>query len=412
MKAVVRDGGWDFTTNYYYTDSNPRVLEKLFGLEVYLLMTVLKQINMTFEYVPTPEGFQIERGLTNNLIKAMFEKEAYIALGAVGTYFLLDSFFESTNAHVIMSVRWYVPCPGKYPRWSSIFRILSVELWLVLIISIVVVTISTTLFGRYSCTSEWQVYKTLTSSLINIWAVMLGVAVTMMPRTPSLRSLFLAWVCFSIAFSTVFQAFLTTFLIDSSYKTPIKNMDELFAVGMKLACPSEYNLIFESGDETVVSNVQRNRVHSLPYSVIVEWAMYQKNISLFLEDLDVEILYALGDCVGENSEPLLCKLEDGLVYNNGLSMIMLHGDPLMRRVAEIIDRVVAAGLYNHWISRYMHRYKVLSRKIALVHPLDGYYSFNMYHMLPAFYMLLIGWCLSFISFMVELFYNRILCKIK
>jgi len=104
----------------------------------------------------------------------------------------------------------YVPCCVKYPRCCSIFRILSVELWFVLIISIVIVTISTTLVGRYSCTSEWQGYKTLTSSLTNVWVVNLWVTVSTMPRTPSPRMLSFAWVCFSLAFSTVFQAFLTT----------------------------------------------------------------------------------------------------------------------------------------------------------------------------------------------------------
>jgi len=56
-----------------------------------------------------------------------------------------------------------------------------------------------------------------------------------MPRTPSLRSLFFAWVCFFLAFSTVFQAFLTTFIIEPGNKPPIRNMDELLASGMKLA---------------------------------------------------------------------------------------------------------------------------------------------------------------------------------
>jgi hypothetical protein len=109
----------------------------------------------------------------------------------------------------------------QYQRWSSIFRILSLELLVVLIISIMIAAISATLVGRNSCRSEWQGYKTMASSLTNVWAVILGVSVSTMPRSPSLRSLFLAWAVFSVAFSTVFQAFLTTFLIDSSYDTPI-----------------------------------------------------------------------------------------------------------------------------------------------------------------------------------------------
>jgi hypothetical protein len=232
-----------------------------------------------------------------------------------------------------------------------------------------------------------------------------------MPRTPSLRSLFLAWVCFSLAFSTVFQAFLTTFLVDSGYKTPIQNMDELFASGIKFAFRPDYFLFYQKGDEAEVEKVKRNSVNCRTYDDCVKWAVYQKNISLLLTDVEAEKLYASGlFFVGEYSEPLLCKLEEGAFFQNGQSMIMSHGDPLMRRVNEIIDHVVEAGIYNFWISLSMHRIKFKSRKISLVQPLDGYYSFNLYHMQPAFYLLLMGWCLSALCFMVELLYNRVLSK--
>jgi len=91
---------------------------------------------------------------------------------------------------------------------------------------------------------------------------------------------------------------------------------------------------------------------------------------------------------------------------------MLHADPLMKRVSEIIDRVVEAGIYNYWISLNMNLRKLYSRKSAIVHPLDGYYSFNLYHMQPAFYLLLMGWCLSVFCFMFETLYNRFLAKEK
>jgi len=71
-------------------------------------------------------------------------------------------------------------------------------------------------------------------------------------------------------------------------------------------------------------------------------------------------------------------------------MVMLHGDPLLRRVSEIIGRVVEAGLFNFWISLQMHGRKLFSRKVAIFHPNDAYYSFNLYHMQPAFYLLLMG----------------------
>ena len=133
---------------------------------------------------------------------------------------------------------------------------------------------------------------------------------------------------------------------------------------------------------------------------------------MFLADLDFEYLYADGTLLDENSEPLLCRLEDGVVYNNGLRMVMLNGDPLLRRVTEIVDRVFEAGLYNFWVSLDMHKNKIDSGKISIVYPLGGYYSFNFYHMQPAFYLLLMGWCLSSLCFMFELLFNRQLCRRK
>jgi hypothetical protein len=242
--------------------------------------------------------------------------------------------------------------------------------------------------------------------------VILGVAVPTMPRTPSIRSLFLALVCFSLSFSTVFQAFLTTFLIDSGYKTPIQNLDELFASGIKLAYRQQHNYIFTIGDETEALIVQINRVICPSFNVCLEWATYQKNVSILLYDIEAEIIYEIGYFVGENSVILVCRLEDGVVFKIGLRMIMFHGDPLMKRVTEIIDRVVEAGIYNHWISNYVYVHKVRSRKIAKVNPLDEYYSFNLYHMQPAFYLLLMGWCISVIYFTFELLYNRVLSKRK
>jgi len=138
--------------------------------------------------------------------------------------------------------------------------------------------------------------------------------------------------------------------------------------------------------------------------------MNQRNISILLNDVLAENCYANGSFLGENSKPLMCRLEDGLVYTKGFGIVMLYGDPLMGPVNKFIDRLVQAGIYNHWNSYRVNWIKCRSRKIALVHPLDGYHSFNLYHMQPAFYLLLIGWCLSALFFVLELLLNRIFHK--
>jgi hypothetical protein len=106
----------------------------------------------------------------------------------------------------------------------------------------------------------------------------------------------------------------------------------------------------------------------------------------------------------------LCRVEDGALISTGLTMIMFHGDPLLRRINEIIHRVVEAGLYNYWISLRMYRLKLLSRKIRIVHRSDEYYSFNLHHMQPGFYLLLMGLFLSVVCFFVEELYILALSK--
>ena len=164
------------------------------------------------------------------------------------------------------------------------------------------------------------------------------------------------------------------------------------------------------GDETEVSKVQRKLANCPSYRVCWKWAKYYRNVSILFPDVDIELYYATGDMLGENSEPLVCRLEDGVVYDDGLSMVMFHGDPLIRRVTEIIDRVVEGGIYNLWISQYIEYAR--NRKMSVIHPHDEYYSSNLYHMQPAFYLLLMGWGLSALSFMGEMLYNRVLSKRK
>jgi len=191
MKAIFRDRGWNLISNYInQSDSCWNVAVKIVGMEMNLLSLVLQQMNMTFVYVPTTESINNYNGnWSDDLFWALIAKEADIALCDLQLDINLNSYFDCTNTYYIFSVRWYVPCFVKHPRRSSIFRILSMEMWIILIISIVVVAISTTLVGQYSCTSEWQGYKTLTSSMTNLWAVILVVSVSAMPRTlPYVRS--------------------------------------------------------------------------------------------------------------------------------------------------------------------------------------------------------------------------------
>ena len=156
------------------------------------------------------------------------------------------------------------------------------------------------------------------------------------------------------------------------------------AFDTKLLYPKKYSSIVENSDETEKFKVKINRVNC-PKSAWFHWAKHHKNILILLDDVIIDRYFGVDCMLGENSEPFLWRLEGAEVYNDGLSMVMLKGETLMRWKAEIIDRVVEAGFYNYWISRYMHRVKLISGKITIVHPLHEYYNFNLHHTQLAFF---------------------------
>jgi len=78
MKAVVRDG-YGFVGTYYRND-NVSSESDVKGLEMDLLRIILKQMNMTFVHVPTPEGFELENGSVNNLVSSMIVKKSIYCL--------------------------------------------------------------------------------------------------------------------------------------------------------------------------------------------------------------------------------------------------------------------------------------------------------------------------------------------
>ena len=111
-----------------------------------LLTVVLQQVNLTyfmFLQLNILEG----RKFRFLIYLGQFCKEFFIALGDVIKFLWIDAFLDITNYHHIVDIRWYIPSSIKLPKWSSIFRILSVGLWLFLIISIVLAAISIILVG-------------------------------------------------------------------------------------------------------------------------------------------------------------------------------------------------------------------------------------------------------------------------
>lgn len=101
-----------------------------------------------------------------------------------------------------------------------------------------------------------------------------------------------------------------------------------------------------------------------------------------MDELLIEERYSSSSLMDENSRPLLCSLEDGVVIcEDGVMM----RDSLLERINHIIDSVVEAGIFMQWKKSHLYNTKARAVVIHSSSPLNSYYSFAMKHMHPAFY---------------------------
>jgi hypothetical protein len=83
----------------------------------------------------------------------------------------------------------------------------------------------------HTCTNP-NLNSNIFSVTSNIIPVVLSVSVNTQPRAVPLRLFFLCWVRYNVAISTVFRAYLTTFLIEPGYKQSIKTVKKILASDM------------------------------------------------------------------------------------------------------------------------------------------------------------------------------------
>jgi hypothetical protein len=238
--------------------------------------------------------------------------------------------------------------------------------------------------------------------------VILGVTAPALPHKATVRAVFLAWLIFSLAVNNVFQTFLTTFLTQSGYEPPIHNIDQMLASKIKYGYRPVFDYVYDRDDDVNSKIIRENRVLCPSISACIKWAQDYKNISMILDELGIEERLSTSSLMDENSKPLICPLDDGIVIISNAAMIMRVGHPLLGRIDEIIQRVVEAGLFMQWKKSYIDKNKIRSGTLHSYSLLDDYYSFTLEHMQPAFFMLLIGVCISTVTFLLEIANHRIM----
>jgi hypothetical protein len=382
------------------------------GWDIGMITAISDSLNLSLVGLPAhyPGSKSIDKFVTMNTLTAeLVQGKADIVIGQILREEIFSFSLETTRSYYSMRTAWCTPCAAKYPRWSRIFKIFSVDLWISFTLSLVLAVITVICISNYGHKfhlPEFRVYRDIISVTANITAVALGISVATKPRTSSLRVFFFSWVCHSVAVSTVFQAYLTSFLIDTGYEEPIKTVEQMLNAGMKFGFPRSYKIFFNDSKDSIGSAILRSTVMCPDEGICLKWASQYRNISTLRSDFTAEYLRSVGSSTDENNRPLLCDLEDGVVVYFETVMAVLKGNPLLEHINDVMDRIVEAGLFMQWKKMFFNYARVATKTASSYTLADTYLNITIKHMQSAFYLLLLGYGVALVSFVVEMIWYR------
>jgi len=235
------------------------------------------------------------------------------------------------------------------------------------------------------------------------------VSVKTQPRATPLRLFFFCWVCYSVAISTVFQAYFTAYLIEPGYEEPIRTVEQMVQSERQFGFNEGYEEMFEETSESVDSAILKNAVRCTDFEMCLTWATEYQNFSIILEDMTAEILHEIGKWFDENKRPSLCKLENGFVRTDGYVFLVRNGRRLLELINEVIVRVLEGGIFSHIKTWAFYEYRVES-KLNSTSFADSYTTITIRHLRTPFYLFFMGNVLALVCFMIEILWNRYTTK--
>jgi hypothetical protein len=233
--------------------------------------------------------------------------------------------------------------------------------------------------------------------LINFWSIILGEsAPNNPPEKPVIRVVFLIWVLYCLAINTVYQTYLTSFLVDPGLQHQISSDEEVINSGMDYGVPSAIAVVIP-----YVTNYRyRHLMQCDDHKACQNRIAFKRDFSYIYSTLSMEFIIA-ARYTDANGKHLICSFEE-IILSQLITMPVPKGYVLLDRFNSIILHLLQAGIIEQWFKDIKYTTSLSSRVETEL--LSGeYIKLSLLHMQSAVYILLLGLFLSFAVFLLEMF---------
>jgi uncharacterized membrane protein YsdA (DUF1294 family) len=387
------------------TESSTHTSQKHYdGLEVKLLREIAKEMNATLVFQDTAPrndsmwGTRLENGTLTGIVGDVFYGRSDIALSSMPKGFdKLEEILESTISYIDSALVWYVQCAGPHENWTSVIRMFSVSLWIMVITVYVFVCLVTVKVAGYSTKLRLKESR-LYSNAIEVFGFIVGYTVAELPQTTAVRFIISLWLWYSCAFNIIFQTHYTSFLVDPGKLKQIKSVDELLESELKVSYVHELDYLYRDSNDAKDQRILQRRTYCDDVVICLDQTAIKGDSATIANNLDINYR--------TRNAHLLCRLDDD-IFRFNIAMFMAKGSILLDRVDSIILRLIESGLLHKWMKEHKaHVGRGELRRGVNNKEDDGYFVFAVSHLSVAFGCLIFGYILSIFSFIFELIHHR------
>ena len=373
-----------------FPDKNTTTLSDMVGVDMAMLQHISELANVSI-VLPSradhiPDSKQIDGKRTGPIGDILYNKSD-LALGA-WCFTLDDSLVvEGTVSYFTEEFTFFIPRAGMYPRYLSMTRVFASDVWLLIFMLMFLAAITFRLVAVGQTTVECDTYKDFSNCLLSAWSLLPGVGVHKMPLSQPLRVLFFLWLVHCLAINTVFQTYVTTYIVDPGHRYQIDSIDEIMESGLKVYAT---DFLFELLGNDLLK-------HPKPWCKCGNAHQCLTTVSA-----SPGVVMLAGKVVAEyKSQELNCtfkyhKSSSDLICFH-IVMVLKKGSPYLERINSAIRRLIEGGYPGKF-------FKDVTKEKGLkcLSELDQYVPMSLDQLQSAFVVMLVGLLLSLLLFFGEL----------
>ena len=383
-------------------ESDGNVVYNLDGLAVQNLLLAVDKMNLTVVFLKTflSQAFEDALHVTANLANRKSDI-------VIGTMTLLpiyqSSWFQPTTPYEYTALKWFVPCPQPVARMEKVMHTYQLPVWLTM--ATVFILTSILWWGltnwRHSSLKDSRTFQTLSLCFYDAWAVSMGVSATNTPNTWKFRFIFLLYVCYCFAMSTVFQAFFTSYLVEPGYGKKFETFDDLLNSSVTYGHYTGMEMLLTSTSYEEHRRFPSSRLQDC-IDIVECTRRLAKNSQMCTIGVPRLSQYIASEMGIQETSKFLCTLEEN-VFTIGFVFVLQNGSPFLNKLNVLTRRFQEGGLLDRYWAQLLWMTS-LGSKIRVSDGADDlYFVFSLSQLSPAFCVLGLGYVLSSAVFLAEIF---------